>query len=102
MSNAGRVIQHEGRELGQSIIFLEGFLKTPIVSWDVPPSWQPCGGIGPPGHFPSCSLPSSGVQMLGQLLGVQEHPSRCRVLREHSGKGSANLCQAETMETVSF
>lgn len=77
MSNAGRVIQQEGREPGQSIIFLEGFLKTPIISQDVPPSWQPCGRIQPTGTFPQIQPtgafpqpPSSGVQMLGQLLGV--------------------------------
>lgn len=77
MSNAGRVIQHEGRELGQSIIFLGGFLKTPIISRDVPPSRQPCGRIRPTGAFPQLllALPGGTWQTLGQLLGVQEHPS---------------------------
>ena len=37
MSNAGRVIQHEGRELGAEHHFPGGFFKTPIVSRDVPP-----------------------------------------------------------------
>lgn len=59
----------EGKELGQSIFFLEGFLKAHIVSRDVPPSQ---GTSGPQGHFPSRCLPSSGV--LGKP-GVQEHPS---------------------------
>lgn len=59
-SSAGWVIQHEGRQLGQSIIFLEGFLKKPIVSRDVPPSRQPFGRIQPTGAFP---------QLLPALLG---------------------------------
>lgn len=52
MRNAGRVIQQEGRGLGQSIIFLEGFLETPIISQDVAPSRVPGGRIRPVGAFP--------------------------------------------------